>query len=213
MQTILKTVACLILALAEGMTGANVCQVDFPISDYGKTEYNQSVFETAFSVSIELPEDWYIEQQSDGNDAVVAGLFSPATIFAGDGTPVGSIGYCTFDLEQYGIESPYDNDLEPMMIYNEIALGNHHSFTVARQYDLVSTLNNTDTALTRVMVDRRSIKEVDMDEYNYGIVSCNFDISAYVAIEIYLGACDESTVKDIALSVKFLTAKTTSEDK
>ena len=97
-------------------------------------------------------------------------------IYDKNGECVGAVGYNV-------VPSDLDEDsLIPIAIYNQIALGNDYCFDVKENYDVVSSSDKVETALTDVYYSS-VITDGSEEKKNKGIVSYDLTHGVYVAIE------------------------------
>lgn len=171
--------------------------VIFPSGNDEVTDYNKAVLDIEkFTVSFRLPDGWHIEEKgSDDNSKVYASVFSPHYIFDGSDNCVGLVGYNIIPQELSGEE------LIPNAIYNQIALGNDYCFDIREKYDVVSSSETGETALTEVYYSD-VITEGNGEKYNKGILAYDSLLGAYIAFDIDSTAVTNGECTDIAESIK-----------
>jgi len=179
--------------------------IAFPVNEEGKADYNLHIFDTAFTLSIDLPEGVSIDLDSALFPEGISGVFSNVAIINTDGGMVGCVGYNIYDMAQLS-DIPED-EFNPLMIYNQIGLGAHYSFWVREKYDIVSATDEWETAITYVYNDLDISPEERMDyaedEYNYGIVSYSKILPVYVAFDLSRNVFTQEQIEMIARSIAF----------
>lgn len=171
-------------------TEANVYQVQFPAHEFGKTEYNERIFEIEpFTLQITLPENWILvcpqsEQEADQGGA---GGFSPVLIYEGDNL-LGSICYNTFEVPREG-----EYGIEHVAIYNQLMLGAHVNWN--NEYQPVTESETTCTATCRILVEDMQTGE---EKYYPGILSYDKELGVYVAIDFIAGGLGEEAQDMVA---------------
>lgn len=167
--------------------------ISFPASDYGKTEFNASVYSVEpFSLSFNLPDNWSVEECKSEGEFDLLSVFSKYNIRNEDNVLVGAVGYNTYE--------PYENATDdPRAIYSQIALGNDYQFNVRDTYDVISETENGVTATVDVLYSA-SINNGE-ERHNNGIVSYNKDLLVYVAFEFNCEQITDEQIKDVAKSI------------
>ena len=100
-----------------------------------------------------------------------------------------------------------EDEIEPLMIYNQIGLGNNYHYTVKQKYEIVNNTEEIQTAITEVYndLDLRSEERGNYteEEYNFGIVSYCKTLPVYVALDLDREAFTPEQVEGIAGSISF----------
>jgi hypothetical protein len=182
--------------------------IDFPANEVGKSEFNTDIFNTKFTLSVSMPDGKTINADIIPDlDIGISGAFSNVPIYDENGGIAGYVAYNTYSPEI--ISGLSGEEIDPMMIYNQIGLAAHYSFTVKDRYDIVSDNDSFTTALTDVYNDlnfiphRQDGEEYNEGNYNFGIVSYSKDIPVYVAFDLYKNAFTLEQVEEIAKSISF----------
>lgn len=180
--------------LNSGFTEGTVI---FPSGNDEKTDYNKAVLDIdKFTVSFLLPDRWHTEEKSnDDISKAYASVFSPYYIFDENENCVGLVGYNIIPQELSGEE------LVPNAIYNQIALGNDYCFDIREKYDVVSSSETGETALTEVYYSD-VITEGNSEKYNKGILAYDSLLGAYIAFDIDSTAVTNGECTNIAESIK-----------
>lgn len=179
-----------------GLDGYSEHKIEFPFGNDEVTEYNRAVLAIdAFTLKIALPDGWSISGQADGAYGLMS-CFSKNYIYGKNGECVGAVGYNVIpsDLEE--------DSLIPIAIYNQIALGNDYCFDVNEKYDVVSSSDKVETALTDVYYFP-VITGGSEEKKNKGIVSYDLTRGVYVAVEFEDDALFDEQYSDIANSLSF----------
>lgn len=172
-----------------------VATISFPASDYGKNEFNSSVYEIKpFSISMELPEKWSVEEDKSDKNYELLSVFTKYSILNEDKVCVGAVGYNIY--ENY----PGSED-DPRAIYNQICLGNDYHFDVRDGYNVVNKTDYGTTALADVYY-AGSINNGE-EKHNKGILSYNKNLMAYVAFEFDSKSITDEEITKIAKSISF----------
>lgn len=168
----------------------------FPSGNDELTDYNKAVLDIEkFTASFRLPDGWHIEEKgSDDNSKAYTSVFSPHYIFDGSDNCIGLVGYNIIPQELSGEE------LIPNAIYNQIALGNDYRFDIREKYDVVSSSETGETALTEVYYS--DVITEGGEKYNRGILAYDSLIGAYIAFDIDSTAVTNGECTDIAESIK-----------
>lgn len=177
-----------------GVDGYSEHIIEFPSGNDEKTEYNQEALTIdAFTLEIALPDGWSVSDQA--NDAYgLMNCFSKNYIYDKSGECVGAVGYNV-------VPSDLDEDsLIPIAIYNQIALGNDYCFDVKENYDVISSSDKVETALTDVYYSP-VITGSSEEKKNKGIVSYDLTHGVYVAIELEDDALSDDAYSYIANSL------------
>lgn len=171
--------------------------VIFPSGNDEKTDYNKAVLDIdKFTVSFLLPDRWHTEEKSnDDISKSYASVFSPYYILDENENCVGLVGYNIIPQELSGEE------LVPNAIYNQIALGNDYCFDIREKYDVVSSSETGETALTEVYYSD-VITEGNGEKYNKGILAYDSLLGAYIAFDIDSTAVTYGEFTNIAESIK-----------
>ncbi len=169
----------------------------FPSENDEITEYNKAVLDIEkFTVSFLLPDGWHTEEKSsDDISKAYASVFSPHYIFDENDNCVGLVGYNIIPQELSGEE------LIPNAIYNQIALGNDYCFDIREKYDVVSSSETCEKALTEVYYSD-VITEGNGEKYNKGILAYDSLLGVYIAFDIDSTALTDGQCADIAESIK-----------
>jgi len=182
--------------------------IDFPANEVGRAEYNEHIFSTEFTLTLTLPPEIAIDSDKSLDGGII-GTFSNIPILNEKGDTVGCIGYNVYDAEML-VGIPED-EIDPMMIYNQISLGNHYQFAVKRKYDVV---NNTEEFLTAISEVYNDVNlspadrgKYSAEDYNYGIVSYCKTLPVYVALDLDREAFAEDQIENIAESILFDVSK------
>lgn len=189
----------MILVLMNGCTPTidqTVTTIDFPASDFGKTEYNASAFEiTPFSVSFSLPDKWSTEELQTTEDYEFLSAFSKHIINNENGLCVGVVGYNVYEPLKGGED-------DPRAIYSQLALGNNYQFDVRNTYEVAKETANGITEVVDVMYSA-SIND-GKEKQNIGVLSYNRDLLVYIAFEFESSALTSEQIDSIAKSVTFI---------
>lgn len=178
----------------SGFTEHNVI---FPSGNDEITEYNKEILDIEkFTVSFLLPDGWYIQEKSseDISEAYIS-VFSSQYIFDENDKYVGLVGY---NIIPQGLSG---EDFVPNAIYNQIALGNDYCFDIRGKYDVVSSSDTCETALTDVYYSN-VITEDNGEKYNTGILTYDSLHGVYAAFDLDSSALTDSQCKEIAKSIK-----------
>jgi len=179
--------------------------IAFPVNEDGKADYNLHIFDTAFTLSVDLPEGVSIDFDSTLFPNGISGVFSNVAIINTDGGMVGCVGYNVYDMAQLSDIS--EDEFNPLMIYNQIGLGAHYSFWVREKYEVVNATDEWETAITYVYNDLDISPEERMDytedKYNYGIVSYCKTLPVYVAFDFKKDVFTQEQIETIAKSIAF----------
>jgi hypothetical protein len=176
-MTILSAAACAPRASEAPPAAAPLAQVvSFPANEDGKTEYSADVFAAEFSLAVSLPAGVAVDADGSLFPGGIAGTFSNLPIVDAGGNTVGCVGYNVFE----------SGAAEPMMIYNQISLGNHYRFTISEQYEIINDDSAVTTAVTGVYNDLEWPAGEDYTEtdYNYGVVACSKTLGVYAAFDL-----------------------------
>jgi len=174
--------------------------VNFPVSDKGKTEHNAAIYEVEpFTVSMELPNGWTLSERENpeafnGNFALL-GVWSIVDIYNANNECIGAMGYNIYEIYE-GAEDV------PQAIYNQIALGNNYQFDEREKYTIVRETDYGTTATANVYYSANINNGEEMN--NKGIVSYNRDFLTYIAIEFAHDMITEEQLKNIAYSINFI---------
>ena len=177
-----------------GVDGYSEHIIEFPSGNDEKTEYNQEALSIdAFTLEVALPDGWSVSDQA--NDAYgLMSCFSRNYIYDKSGECVGAVGYNV-------VPSDLDEDsLIPIAIYSQIALGNDYCFDVKENYDVISSSDKVETALTDVYYSP-VITGGSEEKKNKGIVSYDLTHGVYVAIEFEDDALSDDAYSYIANSL------------
>ena len=168
--------------------------IEFPSGNDEETEYNQEALTVdAFTLKVALPDGWSVSDQTDGAYGLMS-CFSKNYIYDQNGECIGAVGYNV-------VPSDLDEDsLIPIAIYNQIALGNDYCFDVKENYDVVSSSDKGETALTDVYYSP-AITGGSEEKKNKGIVSYDWTHGVYVAVELEDDALSDETYSYIANSL------------
>ena len=171
-------------------------KIEFPSGNDEETEYNREVLSIdTFMLKIALPDGWSVSAQADNVYGLMS-CFSKNYIYDKNGECVGAVGYNV-------VPSDLNEDsLIPIAIYNQIALGNDYRFDVKEKYDVVSSSDKTETALTDVYYSP-VISGSSEERKNKGIVSYDLVHGAYVAAEFEDDALSDEQYSYIANSLSF----------
>ena len=171
-------------------------KIEFPSGNDEETEYNREVLSIdTFMLKIALPDGWSVSAQAD-NVYGLMNCFSKNYIYDKNGECVGAVGYNV-------VPSDLDEDsLIPIAIYNQIALGNDYRFDIKEKYDVVSSSDKTETALTDVYYSP-VIFDSSEERKNKGIVSYDLVYGVYVAAEFEDDALSDEQYSHIANSLSF----------
>lgn len=174
-------------------TNSKANTISFPASDYGKTEFNASVYAIEpFLLSLNLPDNWSVEERKSEGEFDLLSVFSKYNIRNEDNVLVGVVGY--------NIYEPYENSIDdPCSIYSQIALGNNYQFNVRDTYDIISETENGVTAMVDVFYSA-SVNNGE-EKHNNGIVSYNKDLLVYVAFEFNSEKITDEQIRDVAKSI------------
>ena len=162
------------------------------------TEYNRDIVtRNRLRAELELPQSWTAYGGEPGAYPYgINGLFSIEYFFDEQENCVGCIGFNI--LPQEVSEEPL-----PMELYSQIALGNDWRFDVRNSYQIVSSSENEETALTQVY-HSGALEHSGQEYYNRGIVYCNTDLGIFVAAEFADGVLTDDEIFDIAQSLKLV---------
>lgn len=193
---------------AEEQSNGTDYSIDFPANEEGRAEYNEHIFATEFTLRLTLPEGMTIETDKLLGRSIV-GTFSNVSILNDTGATVGHVGYNLYDAEiLLGIP---EDEIDPMMIYNQISLGNHYQFAVKNKYDIVNNTEEFKTAISEVYNDVNLCPadrvNYSAEDYNYGIVSYCKTLPVYVALDLDREAFTQEQIEDIAGSISFDVSK------
>ncbi len=179
---------------ADNLTGYSEHKIEFPSGNDEETAYNQETLTVdAFTLKIALPDGWSVSAQADDAYGLMS-CFSKNYIYGKKGECVGVVGYNV-------VPSDLDEDsLIPIAIYNQIALGNDYCFDIKENYDVVSSSDKAETALTDVYYSP-VITGGSEEKKNKGIVSYDLAHGVYVAIELEDDALSDETYSYIANSL------------
>ena len=179
--------------------------IAFPINEVGKADYNLHIFDQAFTLSVDLPEGISLDFDSTLFPEGILGVFSTVAIVDTEGSMVGCVGYNIYDIEQ--IANIPEDEFNPLMIYNQIGLGAHYRFGVREEYEIVSSTDEWETAITFVYNDLDISPEeranYTEEKYNYGIVSYSKELPVYVAFDFSRSAFTQAQIEAIAKSIMF----------
>lgn len=182
--------------------------IDFPANEVGRAEYNEHIFSTEFTLMLTLPKGITTGDDKLPNEGII-GTFSNIPILNDEGDTVGYIGYNVYDAEML-IDIPED-EIDPMMIYNQISLGNHYQFAVKHKYDVVNNTDEFKTAISEVYNDVNLCPadrvNYSAEDYNYGIVSYCKTLPVYIALDLDREAFTQEQIEDIAGSISFDVSK------
>jgi hypothetical protein len=171
--------------------------VRFPANEEGKTEYSADVFAAEFSLAVSLPAGIAVDADGSLFPGGIAGTFSNLPIVDSGGNQVGCVGYNVFDSGQA------DGAAEPMMIYNQICLGNHYRFTISEQYEVINDDDTVTTAVTGVYNDLEWPADKDYTEAdcNYGVVAYSKTLAVYAAFDLDKNFFTREQCEEIAGSI------------
>ena len=193
---------------AEQKTDRVDYSIDFPANEVGRAEYNEHIFSTEFTLTLTLPRGITIDAGKPAEEGIVV-TFSNIPILNDKGDTVGCIGYNVYDAEL--IRGLPEDEIDPMMIYNQISLGNHYQFAVKNKYDVVNNTEDLQTAISEVHNDVNLSQEergnYSAEDYNYGIVSYCKTLPVYVALDLDKEAFTQEQIVDIAGSISFDVSK------
>jgi beta-lactamase regulating signal transducer with metallopeptidase domain len=184
--------------------------VDIPSTDTGYLK--SAVFAVGdeqdgylFGVNFVMPMSVSVGGNSE-NPPVMPGTSDCRDLINKDGEKVGCVGYNVIDYEQY-LEDPTD-ELDPMMVYSQIALGGDYFFEIRDNYNIVVDNDRMQTAATFVfnsLSDMPGIaSEQELSERNYGIVSFSKVLPVYVAFEFEKSVFTDEQIAAIAASLEFI---------
>lgn len=182
---------------AVDLDGYSEHKIEFPSGNDEETEYNQEVLSVdAFTLNIALPDGWSVSEQAD-KDYGLMSCFSKNYIYDKNGECVGAVGYNVVPSDLA------EDSLIPIAIYNQIALGNDYCFDVKEKYDVVSSSEKVETALTDVYYSP-AITGGSQERKNKGIVSYDLTQGVYVAVEFEGDALSDQQYSHIANSLSFI---------
>jgi major membrane immunogen (membrane-anchored lipoprotein) len=200
---LISAVAFVLLYLLAGCSQSddvpeNVQTINFPANEDGKTEYSSDIFDTKFSMTVSLPEGMTVDTEQSLFPDGISGAFSNIPIVS-NGNIVGCVGYNTYDIEVLSGEP------KPMVIYNQISLGNHYHFTIRDKYNVVIDDAEIVAATTDVYNDLGlSADEAATyaeSDYNFGVVAYSKTVTVYVAFDLDKTAFTPEQVEAIAKSI------------
>jgi hypothetical protein len=183
-------------------TTVNTIQVvKFPANEGGKTEFSTDIFAITFSLAVSMPAGITIDINKSLYPDGISGTFSNIPILDPNGNNVGCVGYNVFDAEQ--LHDNKNSEAEPMMIYNQISLGNHYRFTIREKYEIVNDTDALTTAITDVYNDLELPPEKNYteSEYNYGVVAFSKTLGVYVALDLDKNFFTQNQCEEIAESI------------
>lgn len=190
---ILSMISVLLAVCLSGcQSKPKTTQVIFPAYEDNRTEYNTKIFDISpFTLNIDLPSGWSI--QNPGGELLpdVGGGFSPVDILNGDKT-VGSIDYNVFELYEGTTDENFYRS-----VYNQLMLGSVVSWD--NDYSPVKEDETSCTATCKVSVRD---PETDSTTYYPAILAYNKDLLVYVNIAFDENAVDEETLSAMAESVR-----------
>lgn len=169
----------------------------FPSGNDEVTEYNKDILNIEkFSVNVLLPDGWGIKAKNENDKSnVYSSVFSIYYIFDENNNIVGTVGYNIIPTELS------ENDLIANVIYNQIALGNDYCFDIREKYDVVSSSDTCEIAITDVYYSE-VITEGNGVKYNTGILMYDSLCGVYVAFDLDSKALTYAQCIDIAKSIK-----------
>ncbi len=156
----------------------------FPDSSDSETAKREELLEKYFNVNFNLPKGWKVilpnEENIKTKKYAPIGIFSRWYILNDQNEVVGSLGFNVFDnkkFEESGLLGA---------IYGDIALSNHYSFDIGKDYKVVNKDDNTETAITSVSISEMLAKEQGYSKgvTNIGILSYNKKLERYAAFEL-----------------------------
>ena len=177
----------------------------FPNSFDSETAAREELLEKHFNVNFDLPKGWKVTPSGDEsiktNKYAPMGIFSRWYILNDQNEAVGSLGFNMFDSKEFEESGLLG------AVYGDIALSNHYSFDIGRDYRVVNKDNNTETAITSVSISEMAAKEQGYtgEVTNMGILSYNKKLERYAAFELDSEKVPPYVVSAIAESVKVLT--------
>jgi hypothetical protein len=175
--------------------------VQFPANEDGKTAYSADIFAAAFSLTVSMPAGMTIDADESLFSDGIPGVFSNLPIVDSNGDKTGCVGYNVFDAQQPDGSS--NGAIEPMMIYNQISLGNHYRFTIREKYEVVNDTDTLITAITGVYNDLElpAGKDYTESDYNYGVVAYSKSLAVYVAFDLNKNFFTRDQCEEIAKSI------------
>lgn len=185
----------------ETPEGYRQTEILFPAYQDGKEDYNAEIYEIpSFTLRMALPEGWTVRKPAQ--TAPAGGFFTPMDLYDGE-TPIGSVGYMTFE-----VVGPTTEENFHRMIYHQLMLGSVVNWD--NDYTPVTMTETTCTATCRVMrkADGPEWEGVSMagrpDLYSPAILSYDEKLLVYAAISFEEGAVTGEQLESIARTVRFL---------
>lgn len=178
----------------------------FPSGNDKLTEYNADILNIEpFTVNITLPEKWQINLDKPDDTAFAYSLgFSTYYIYDENNTCIGTAGYNL-------IPDLADEDMMPAAIYSQIDLGNDYRFDIREKYDIITSTENFETAITDVYYSN-VFNNGNGEMTNRGIVAYDLSKGVYVAFEFDAEALSQEecvkAAESISISDKITAAAT-----
>ena len=149
----------------------------FPSGNDELTEYNADILNIEpFTVNITLPEKWQINLDKPDGTAFAYSLgFSTYYIYDENNICIGTAGYNV-------IPDLADEDMMPTAIYSQIDLGNDYRFDIREKYDIVTSTENFEAAITDVYYSN-AFNNGNCEITNRGIVAYDLSKGVYAAFE------------------------------
>lgn len=156
-----------------------------------------SVLGTAFTVQLEWPEGWQIDDYDGSGEPGEDLILSRDAICGADGSLIGTVGYNTFE--------PYVGDIAPeqyyQTVYSGIRLGAHYFW---EDFSFVAATDSGETHWATVYYQKdnggsaASWPTFEAD----GICSYDKESAVYVALEFQDGAVEDEVLSHIAQSIR-----------
>ncbi len=178
----------------------------FPSGNDELTEYNADILNIEpFTINITLPEKWQINfDKPDGTAFAYSLCFSTYYIYDENNTCIGTAGYNL-------IPDLADGDMMPAAIYSQIDLGNDYRFDIREKYDIITSTENLETAITDVYYSN-VFNNGNGEMTNRGIVAYDLSKGVYAAFEFDAEALSQEecvkAAESISISNKITAAAT-----
>lgn len=156
-----------------------------------------STLGTAFTVQLEWPEGWRIDDYDGSGEPGEDLILSRDAICGADGSLIGAVGYNTFET----YEGEVDPDQYYQTVYSGIRLGAHYFW---EDFSLVAATDGGETHRATVYYQKdnggsaASWPTFEAD----GICSYDKELAVYVALEFQDGAVEDEVLFHIAESIR-----------
>lgn len=197
-------VATLCVGLMLNGNRSGETSISFPAYQGGKGPYNYQIYETEpFQLSVEFPAGWTVSIPAV-DDQIATTPWTPVTLCAADGTPVGSVGFGIFeDVPDVPQEDYYK------VAYSEIRLGSLVSW--CNDYAPVRISGTMESATCLLFVNNSfsnpnyqgSAAEAGYVEYP-AVVAYDRGMGVYTAMSFQLDSVTEEELAAIAESIRFV---------